>query len=635
MRRLCSAGVVVVAVAAAIPVVSPTGGHLVRHAIRGVALAETPSQKVVGYHDKGEDIHYCDGCTPPLTNTGGSVVNTTGPAGFTVTPIFWEPGDASTANQIPASYQQIITGYVRNVAAASGRTSNVYSIATEYSQTIHGVRTPISYKITAGAPIVDHSPLPRSGCRANGADGYTSCITDAQLRTELTKVLGAHGVPSDLAHFYPMFFPPHTETQGAGAHPENSDSDYCGYHGAFVNRPGETLYGNEPYEFSSCNGGQSPNGNLLADGAVGVLSHELSETMTDPNGSGILGGAAWGDSTGHEIGDECSGFYGRALGSTDPAHPGTTAYNQVINGGKYYTQTEFSNTAYAKLGVGNGCQQNDAAATKTPTAASTNIGAVINDSYPDTVAANGKAKSKLDISVVDRAGRSVAGDQIEYSVYAITGNGYCGHVSAKTAKTNDGGHAFVTYTASRSNVICAVVANELDGGQGATGMIYQGSYQSQAIKATHAFPRTLKLGITSHFQTDFENPSSVPAADARIQFVVFPGDDATDNINASQMNLAYSTTGAHGTYIPVHLNGSTVVDGAIQGVVLPLKGVTIRAHQTLRVYYRITLKPTISTKRNGAGVAFESYLDQVNPASGALSTFADTLARQATVRPNG
>ena len=611
----------------------------------GRALAQTPANPAPAYHGKGADSHYCNGCTPPLLySPGGSVVATSGAAGFTITPVFWEPAGASPANQTPASYQQIVTGYVNNVAAGSGATSNVYSIATEYSSTVNGVKTPINYKITAGTPIIDTSPLPPNGCTPNAANGYTSCVSDLQLRTELTKVLTAKGLPSDLAHFYPVFFPPNTETEGPGGPSGgNSDADYCGYHGAYVSGSGETVYGNEPYENGGCDGGEGPNGNVIADGAVGVFSHEVSETMTDPNGLGILTGPAWGDTTGHEIGDECSGYYGPPIGSTDPANPGTTAYNQVINGGKYYTQTEFSNAAFKRIGIGGGCQPSETAAQTSPFAvvagaamsspAASPVGQVDNDPFPNMLDANGTATSVLDIGVSDHEGFSVAGDRVNYSTYAVTGLGSCGQLSAANAFTDAGGHASVTYTASTANVICAIVANELDGGQGATAYIYQGTYQRQAITATHAFPTSLTLGQTAQFQTTFGNPSDVEARNARVDFVMFPGSEATDNIEASEVSLSYSLTGPSGPYHPVHLIGSTIVDGAVQGVALPPAGVGIAPHGTLRVDYRMTLSPRISTAGKGAGFSFESYLDEIDPASGAISTAGDTLARDARVLP--
>lgn len=86
-------------------------------------------------------------------------------------------------------------------------------------------------------------------------------LTDAQLQTELTSVLTANNLPSDLAHFYPVFFPPNTETFGVGTPMQNSDSDYCGYHSAYLNGTGETLYGNEPYEAGAVTAGRPPAGN--------------------------------------------------------------------------------------------------------------------------------------------------------------------------------------------------------------------------------------------------------------------------------------------------------------------------------------------------------------------------------------
>jgi hypothetical protein len=616
---------------------SPHAVNRTLAAIKG--LPYTPSQQTSGYLDKGEDAHYCNGCTPPLANYGGPVV-TTAATGLTITPIFWQPAGSSAANSFPANYQSVIDGFIGNVATASGKTSNVFSIATEYYSQINGVKTPITYKITMGTPIVDTNAFPPAGCTPNAADGLTSCVTDPQLRTELTSVLAANKLPADLAHFYPVFFPPNTETFGGGASPQNSDADYCGYHSAYVNGTGETVYGNEPYEAGGCDGGEAPSGQLYADGAIGTLSHELSETMTDPNGGGIAGGPAWGDTTGHEIGDECSGFYGPKLGSTDnssTAAANTTAYNEVINGGKYYIQNEFSNTAYANLGVGNGCQPSESAATGTTRASlaadKTALGSFTNDAFPNALPANGKATSLIDISIGDRAGYAIANDRVNYSIYAIFGKGYCGKLNRRYGTTNKGGHADVTYTASKSNVICAVVGTDVDGGQSATGMVYQGTYQTHTVTAKQNFPRELTEGAPrKQFQTWFINPTSVPQRDARIQFGIFPGDGATDNVPAAKVNLSYSMNGPNGTYHHVNLTGSSITDGEIQGVVLPLGGVTIRAKSTLRVYYRISLKTGIPTKGGGAGLAFEVYLDQVNPADGALSTFSDTLAYQVKVR---
>ena len=58
----------------------------------------------------------CDGCVPPLVYEGGPVLTEAG--GLTVTPIYWEPNGGQY--KFPAGYEDIINGYITNVAAASG-----------------------------------------------------------------------------------------------------------------------------------------------------------------------------------------------------------------------------------------------------------------------------------------------------------------------------------------------------------------------------------------------------------------------------------------------------------------------------------------------------------------------------------
>jgi hypothetical protein len=188
----------------------------------------------------------CAGCKPPLVYQGGPVMGTTA-AGVTVTPVFWQPSGGRYV--FPAGYESIIDRFVANVAAASGTNGNVFSIATEYYQDIGGTKTSTSYAIRAGTPIVDTDAFPSNGCTP--AKGYPVCITDAQLRTELTKVTSSHRLATDLAHFYPVFFPPGVETK------DNIDNTtsvgfYCGYHRAFGSGSDQTVYSDLAYEGNTC-----------------------------------------------------------------------------------------------------------------------------------------------------------------------------------------------------------------------------------------------------------------------------------------------------------------------------------------------------------------------------------------------
>jgi hypothetical protein len=78
-------------------------------------------------------------------------------------------------------------------------------------------------------------------------------------------------------------------------------------------------------------GNPRPNGSP-ADPTISTISHEHNEMVTDPSGD------AWINPDGSEGGDLCITNFGPALGGT-----GSSAYNEVIDGGHYYLQEEWSN----------------------------------------------------------------------------------------------------------------------------------------------------------------------------------------------------------------------------------------------------------------------------------------------------
>ena len=593
----------------------------------------------------------CSGCKPPLVYEGGPVMGTTA-AGVTVTPVFWQPSGGKYA--FPAGYESIIDGFVANVAAASGSTSNVFSIATEYSEDIGGTKASISYTIHAGTPIVDTDAFPGNGCTP--AHGYPVCITDSQLRTELTRVTSSQRLTTDLAHFYPVFFPPGVETKD-NIDNTTSVGDYCGYHRAFGSGSKETVYGNLAYEGSSCSFGQAPNGNIAADGMVSTLSHELNESLTDPLSSDY----AWSDKAGNEIGDMCGQTFGRPLGSTSSSDPGATEYNQVINGGKYYLQQEFSDLAFSKFGLYNGCRQSQAQAesnagggssptsattgTATGTSTATGTGAqtkthqapavitVVNDATPTTLPANGKSTAVISLGVSDTSNYSVVDDPVHFTVGVQSGTGQCGTLSRTDKPTNNDGNADITYTASTSNVSCYVVAVEGHGGKSAEAVIYQGTTQKQSPAFVAQYPTTLQAGASKDFTIKAANPTSTPVPAIRPEFVIFPGDGATQNVNAGQVQLSYSTTGANGTFTSVPLTGSTINGGAIEGWVGPLQGLTLAPDSTTTYTLHVGLASSVPASKSKPLFAFESFMDQINPANGTGATLADTNAYQVKV-PN-
>ncbi len=294
--------------------------------------------------------------TPPLVDHGGPVMAT--PSGgnqVVVTPIFW----AGAGYSFTASYQNTIDTYLADLASDSGRTTNVFATTWEYS----GRNGPINYRMTVGTPIIDTAAVPTAGCAVDSGaiyadnSGYTTCLDDDQVSSEVDSVVSAQGLTRDYGHLYVLFLPQHvescfypgTDTVDAQQCTINASptSAYCAYHSAF-NRTGETVYATMPFPIyrsntgSSCTdenlGGdgkvQSPTGDVDADVEISPLSHELAEAITDPDGD------AWYDSSGYENGDECAYVYGAVSG------PSGGLYNQSVNGHHYLTQEEFSNAAY-------------------------------------------------------------------------------------------------------------------------------------------------------------------------------------------------------------------------------------------------------------------------------------------------
>jgi hypothetical protein len=580
-----------------------------------IVLAAVLASGLAAAGAKAIEPQVCSNCTPPLLYDGGPVLATNAAGGLTVTPVYWAP--LGWAHPFPARYRRIIDGYIASVAAASGKTDNVYSIDTEYYDKSGGLRTSISYAITAGTPILDTRRFPANGCKP--ARGYSVCLTDKRLRTELARLR----LPTGLAHFYPVFLPPRVETKNSDG--TTSADDYCGYHRSFGKGVKQTAYADMPFSTEGCNAGQSPNGNLAADGAIDTLSHELNEAITDPLDTRF----GWFDTNGNEMADMCANEYGLPLGSTDPQHPKTTEYNQVINGGRYYTQSEFSNLAFAKLGFGKGCALSEALA-QNPSATGTGtqtvtVAAVNNEAVPTTLPADGKATSTVELQVSDAGGYDVPGDHVHFNVGRQSGTGSCGTLSKADKTTDDYGDAIVTYTASTDNVACWVLGVDSLGGRSATAVVYQGTTRKEAPTFDAAYPKTLEAGARpTTFTMVARNRSGRALHAIRPQFVAFPGTGTRKIVKAAQIQLAYSTTGPRGTFTGVHLSGSTGGDNAVQGYIGPQQGFTLPARSTTTFTFRIALRRDTPVSKKAPVLSFEAYLDQINSASGSGAALADT-----------
>ena len=117
--------------------------------------------------------------------------------------------------------------------------------------------------------MIDTDPYPASGCYAG-----LICLTDAQIRAELTKYVTAHELPTDLTHEYFLLTPPTVVSCLTTKDSECSFNDYCAYHSHIPLGVGELIYADDPYVNGDpgCDDGQHPNGTTSDSAIEGGLS---------------------------------------------------------------------------------------------------------------------------------------------------------------------------------------------------------------------------------------------------------------------------------------------------------------------------------------------------------------------------
>jgi len=241
--------------------------------------------------------------------------------------IYWQPPGST----VSPNYESVLNRFFLDVSAASGSTTNVFAVDTQYFDT----SGPITYSTAFGGSYADTTPIPDHCSAEYAGTGVTvnGCVIDSDIQASVARALAAN--PSWATGRGTEFFV-FTPRNVGSCYDSSSGSCaytyYCAYHSNFFTGGGsEILYANQPYPDTSgvgapgaCDTGQHPNGDW-ADAAINLVSHEQNETITDPEGS------AWYDSSGNEIGDKCAWNFGSSLGATSQG-----AYNQVINGDFYY-----------------------------------------------------------------------------------------------------------------------------------------------------------------------------------------------------------------------------------------------------------------------------------------------------------
>jgi PKD domain len=252
--------------------------------------------------------------------------------------IFWQPAGSGLAYD--AGYQAQAETFLARVAQDSRKTSNVYGLSGQYRDS----GGPAAYNSSYGGAVVASDPLPASRCiepvgpPLGTGPGWNVCLNDFELEQEISHVVSADRLPNTSRDLFILMLPNGLGTcQNFG--PDNcalggqgANGSFCGYHTS--NADETLLYAVIPYNAVSghCQSDNPrPNGST-ADPALSTLSHEHNEAVTDPLGNAYI------DGQGNENGDLCIDQFGAAVGGSSPG-----AYNQVIGGGHYFLQEEWSN----------------------------------------------------------------------------------------------------------------------------------------------------------------------------------------------------------------------------------------------------------------------------------------------------
>lgn len=295
------------------------------------------------------------GIVPPVNDEGktafepgeGGIFNAVtyhgGPTmtgGITVHTIFWAPSgysfQGSPGTGIP-SYVGMIQQFYSDVAADSGKTTNVFSTEPQYSMgTTPGNITPGAYQIAynpATDSIADTDAYPAGGCVS--PQDTKACVTDAQVQAEVDHVITTTGGSRGLHDLWYVFLPPDVDEC---IFPGVCDTTaFGGYHSLSNLGHGVAIYaitGDPLIETDSVYSFPHPEGNPDAEVTVDIAAHETNEAMTDPTGTGYM------DPNGYEMADKCE--FGPARG-TPLGFTNGQPFNQVINGHDYWIQEMWSN----------------------------------------------------------------------------------------------------------------------------------------------------------------------------------------------------------------------------------------------------------------------------------------------------
>ncbi|HZZ59720.1 MAG TPA: hypothetical protein VFE63_00905 [Roseiarcus sp.] len=245
--------------------------------------------------------------------------------------IFWVPPTLQngTAASLPSYYAGVMNNLGKDYAGHTVSSNNTQYYQIIGSKTfVSGLSLLANANESFGGSFTDTSAYPPSDCTDSVTPG--NCIIDTDIQKEVQKVITAQGWKTGLNEIFNVYTAVGEGSCFDSTSGSCSYTQYCAYHGSIGSGSSSIVYSNEPYAAATgCQASVFPN-HADSDSAASVTSHEITESITDPNLD------AWYTSGGSEIGDLCAWNYGTNAYDSGKA-------NQQWNGRFYEIQMMYDN----------------------------------------------------------------------------------------------------------------------------------------------------------------------------------------------------------------------------------------------------------------------------------------------------
>ena len=341
-----------------------TAGAVVVHLRNGQTVGVTPIKGVSSTSLPGSVARRSSATSVPnltsdnLSWSGGPVLH-----GVTPYLIFWDPSGTGISSADRALYER----FFADSGAASGQSTNVWAVDRQFTDSTGFAD--YSQAWSSVQAISDTQAYPSAGqCNESSVSGETACLFDAQIQAEVQRLITASALPDGITGQAPIYFvvTPPTVNTCCSDNSTCADNFYCAYHSSFTDSASNTaLYSDIPtvldvQDPKGCQSDgnaavQAPNGasSATADVALKAVSHEESETITDPvDGTGWINiqqrAGGWGPVQLHRDPYDPAKTHNPnaflpTLGGSATGSPDGTLFDQSIDSNHYYIQSEWSN----------------------------------------------------------------------------------------------------------------------------------------------------------------------------------------------------------------------------------------------------------------------------------------------------